>query len=436
MFTVDYNFISKGGIMIHLIGIGNDKGNITLNAFKAIKDSDIIINYDNIDLSFFDSEIKDKELISAIDLINGMEFEDDSIEEESIALDDESDLDDSLEVEAADLKENSIDEESTADDFEKDNSNFKRDPLFERILQENYVIEMAVSKSIEGKEVALIVSDEPSILGLSNRFLQIKSKYKNVKYRIYPGISSINNAASFIGAPLADFAVIDLTNPIIPFSETEDKIKKILDANLVLVIKNPVDDKREDGREAFERLKEIVCEFNEKLLTTTVFGNGAYSIKEFKHIIHDEIDMDKDTVIFIGNRFSYCLDGRMVTSSDYMVEPDLISWSRDFFEKYLNGESPQGIDLDCDYLPCHKELEACDFCYCPFYPCADGVTGGEWMKDKEVWSCLHCIWIHQEDACKAIREGLDEILENVDDLREKHIELLKLRRECLLKTLK
>ena len=42
MFTVDYNFISKGGIMIHLIGIGNDKGNITLNAFKAIKDSDIL----------------------------------------------------------------------------------------------------------------------------------------------------------------------------------------------------------------------------------------------------------------------------------------------------------------------------------------------------------------------------------------------------------
>ena len=126
----------------------------------------------------------------------------------------------------------------------------------------------------------------------------------------------------------------------------------------------------------------------------------------------------------------------MVCSSDYIVETQLISWSIEFFEKYLNGEVPRGLDLDCDYLPCHKKLEACDFCYCPFYPCADGVTGGEWIKDKDVWSCLHCDWIHKEEPCVAIREELDDILKDIDDLKDKHIELLKLRRRCLLKTLK
>ena len=126
----------------------------------------------------------------------------------------------------------------------------------------------------------------------------------------------------------------------------------------------------------------------------------------------------------------------MVTSCDYIVKPKFISQNMDFFERYLKDETPKGIDHDCDYLPCHKKLESCDFCYCPFYPCADGLTGGEWIKGKNVWSCQHCDWIHLEEPCKAIREGLDDILKEPNDLKKKHIELLKLRRECLLKTLK
>ena len=160
--------------MIHLIGIGNDKGNITLNAFKAIKGADIIINHDNVDLTFFDSEIKDKEIISAIDLINGIDLE----------LEEDSSID--------------FDEES----------NFS---LLERYIHENYIIDLAISKSLESKEVVLIVSDDPNILGLANRFLQIKSKYGDIKYKIYPGVSSLSQSASYIGAPLEDFAYIDLT---------------------------------------------------------------------------------------------------------------------------------------------------------------------------------------------------------------------------------
>lgn len=383
--------------MIHLIGIGNDKGNITLNAFKAIKGADIIINHDNVDLTFFDSEIKDKEIISAIDLINGIDLE----------LDEDSSID--------------LDEES----------NFS---LLERYIHENYIIDLAISKSLESKEVVLIVSDDPNILGLANRFLQIKSKYDDIKYKIYPGVSYLSQSASYIGAPLEDFAFIDLTKPIMPLSELELKVKNILEANLILVIKNPVDDKREDGREAYEKLKEIVKEFNSKLLTAIVIGDDDYSIDDFEDI--DDGRIDKDSIIFIGNKLSHRLDGSFISSSDYIIEHDPLEWSIDFFEKYLRDESPKGLDYDCDYLPCHKELEACDFCYCPFYPCADAVTGGYWIKGKEVWSCQNCDWIHKEEPCKAIREGLDDILENIDDLKEKHIELLRLRRKCLLKTFK
>ena len=49
--------------MINLINIGYDIGELTINAFNAIIESDIIINYDNIDLTDLDTYIKDKEVI-------------------------------------------------------------------------------------------------------------------------------------------------------------------------------------------------------------------------------------------------------------------------------------------------------------------------------------------------------------------------------------
>ena len=429
-------------MMINLIGIGNDKGNITLNAFKAIKEADVIINYNDIDLSFFDSEIKDKEIISAIDLINDIDLEDDIDLNDDVVEDIDSDEDLDSEIDSDDSESNIDSDEDLDSEIDSDDSgsdidledDLKSNPLLERIIQENFIIELAISKSLESKQVALIVSDDPNILGLSNRFLQIKSKYSDVKYKIYPGVSSISQSASLVGAPLGDFAIMNLSNPITSLSEIEDKVKHILDANLVLVIKNPIDDKREDGREAYYLLKEIINEYNDELLTAIVFDNFNYSIEEFRDI--DDDDIDEKSILFIGNKLSYLLEESMVTSSDYIVETKLISWSIEFFERYLNGEVPRGLDYDCDFLPCHVNLEACDFCYCPFYPCADGVTGGEWIKDRDVWSCQHCDWIHLEEPCVTIREGLDDILKEIDDLKDKHIELLKLRRKCLLKTLK
>ena len=49
--------------MINLINIGFDIGDLTINAFNAIIESDVIINYDNMDLTDLDSYVNDKEII-------------------------------------------------------------------------------------------------------------------------------------------------------------------------------------------------------------------------------------------------------------------------------------------------------------------------------------------------------------------------------------
>ena len=379
-------------MIINLINMGSDIGNITINAFNAIIESDIIVNYDNIDLTDLDTYMKDKEIIK---VMNHSEEDDETTT-------------------------NELDEpESIGED------------IYSKLNESYSMIELAISKSSD-KNVSIICSNQKSIFAISNLLIQISSKYNGTELKIYPAVSPIDYSSAVLGAPFNDFVAIDLNSTIVSENELKNKIKFALENDFVLFIHNLIDEESKNAN--FNRLKEIVNDFNEELLTGIVNDGYRYEISKFKDI--NEESIKENSTIVIGNKLTYELEDYMITSCDYIVKPKFISHNIDFFERYLKDETPKGLDYDCEYLPCHKTLEACDFCYCPFYPCADGITGGEWIKDKDVWSCQNCDWIHLEEPCKAIREGLEEILKDKDDLKSKHIELLKLRRECLLKTLK
>ena len=79
---------------------------------------------------------------------------------------------------------------------------------------------------------------------------------------------------------------------------------------------------------------------------------------------------------------------------------------------------------ECDYYPCHFEGNDCTFCFCPFYPCLEGSTGGKYVTSKrtgkEVWSCKKCVWIHDKAVAKSIQTRIDEIPK---DDRKKLLEL-------------
>lgn len=60
-----------------------------------------------------------------------------------------------------------------------------------------------------------------------------------------------------------------------------------------------------------------------------------------------------------------------------------------------------GVNKSCSYFPCHKGLENCTFCYCPFYPCLDR-NFGRYLYSKKlkksIWSCQDCNWIHKRET--------------------------------------
>ena len=51
----------------------------------------------------------------------------------------------------------------------------------------------------------------------------------------------------------------------------------------------------------------------------------------------------------------------------------------------------------CKYYPCHKNLEDCTFCNCPFYACGNKRRGKYItnVEGKLIWDCSKCTWINE-----------------------------------------
>lgn len=291
-------------------------------------------------------------------------------------------------------------------------------------------VELAIQKSLEGKEVALISSGDPGIFGMANVFFQLIGKYSGIQYEVVPGVTAANYGASLLGAPLHDFAVISLSDILTPLSEIKRKIEHAALGDMVIALYNPLSKTRKKPfRESLKILLKTINPSTPVGIVRSSFQPPQIIITTLEELHEGQIDMS--TIIIIGNSTTYVEEGRMITPRGYVVRKPIHSLSREFYEKFLEGEIVEGPNRSCDYYPCHHHPQNCTFCYCPFYPCGDGSTGGRWIKDKGVWSCQDCEWIHQDATVNCIMKKLPDILEKVDDLKKKKKELLKLRRECI-----
>lgn len=299
--------------------------------------------------------------------------------------------------------------------------------------QELLRAEIAVRESRAGKKVVLISSGDPGIFGMANVLFQLVGKYEAMEVEVVPGVSAVNFAASLLGAPLHDFAVISLSDLLTPLSEIKCKIKKACEGDFVIAFYNPLSKTRKKPfAEAIQILQDERKPSTPVGLVKGKDGGADIKITSLEDLPSEEVDMS--TTIIVGNSMSYVEEGWMVTPRGYMVPYSLHPLAVDFYEKYLAGEGVEGPNLGCEYYPCHYHPQNCTFCYCPFYPCGDPSTGGRWIKEKGVWSCEGCTWIHEDETVECIEGQLPSIVQNIDDLKKKRKELLKLRRECIRHT--
>ena len=293
--------------------------------------------------------------------------------------------------------------------------------------------ELAIERSLDGQTVSLISSGDPGVFGMANVLYQIVSKYENVEIKVYPGVSALNYASSYLGAPLHDFAAISLSNILTPLSEIEKKLRYALESNLIVAIYNPISKTR---KEPFRRFKQCVLEIKGENaligIIDSTYEPPKPTIVELKDLTEDIVNMS--CTLIVGNDLTYVQDNKLITPRGYVIRSKIHPLSQNHYEKFIKGEIAHGPNMECEFYPCHFDGQYCDLCYCPFYPCGDSSTGGEWIKGKDIWNCKDCNWLHTKEAVECLREPLENIIEDVEDLKTKKKSLLKLRRACLLKT--
>lgn len=293
--------------------------------------------------------------------------------------------------------------------------------------------ELAIDYSKKGYHVAVISSGDPGVYGMANVIHQVRGKYSDVDVEVIPGVTAVNYSAALLGAPLHDFAVISLSDILTPLSEIKRKVRAAAAADFIIAFYNPRSKRRTKPlNEALKILRRIRNLQTPVGIVKTSDNGSEVRIVSLGELIEEEVDMN--TTLLVGNTFTYVDDGKMVTPRGYVLPHSTHPLAEEFYQNYLAGEGNKGPNLGCEYYPCHQHPQNCTFCYCPFYPCGDPSTGGHWIKEKKVWSCDQCTWIHQDNTVQCIEGKLPSIMEKVEDLEDKKKELLKLRRECIYHT--
>lgn len=290
--------------------------------------------------------------------------------------------------------------------------------------------ELAIEYSKKGYQVVVISSGDPGVYGMANVIYQIRGKYSGVEVEVIPGVTAVNYSAALLGSPLHDFAVISLSDILTPLSEIKRKITAAAEADFIISFYNPRSKRRtEPLNEALKILRNIKSPKTPVGIVKTNEKGSEVRIVSLHELNEEDVDMN--TTLLVGNTFTYVDGGKMVTPRGYVIPYSTHPLAEEFYQKYLAGEGNNGSNTACEYYPCHNHPQNCTFCYCPFYPCGDPSTGGHWIKEKQVWSCEGCTWIHQDDTVECIEGKLPQLLEKVEDLQDKKKELLKLRRECV-----
>lgn len=164
----------------------------------------------------------------------------------------------------------------------------------------------AVELAEEGKEVALVSSGDAGVYGMAGLAIETTAKRNSkIHIEIIPGVSAANSASALLGAPLMlDYAVISLSNLLVPLEQIEKRLRATLSADMVLAIYNP---KSKSRTEPFELLCKLLKEYRQEttpvgIATAIGLPDEHTQITTVKDLHNAEVTMQ--STVIIGNSTS------------------------------------------------------------------------------------------------------------------------------------
>ena len=176
---------------------------------------------------------------------------------------------------------------------------------------------MAIDCALAGKTVAMISSGDAGVYGMAGLIYEL-AEGKDLQIEVVPGVTAALSGGAVLGAPLThDFAVISLSDALTPWEKIEKHLACAAEADLAIAIYNPASHRRPDF---LKRACEILLRHISPETVCGLVKNIGREGEEYKVMTLSELEntpVDMFTTVFIGNRQTKLVDGKMVTPRGY-----------------------------------------------------------------------------------------------------------------------
>lgn len=171
------------------------------------------------------------------------------------------------------------------------------------------------------KNIVLVSGGDAGIYGMAGLVLEvIGDTHSASKLEIIPGITAASASADLLGAPLSnDFAVISLSDLLVPWSEIEAKLEGLAKLDIAVVIYNP---RSKTRKVQLEKAYELFMRFRDGKTTVGIVRNAEREGCEIAMCTLVDLPdyyqgIDMSTTVIIGCSRTENLGGRMVTRRGY-----------------------------------------------------------------------------------------------------------------------
>jgi len=182
---------------------------------------------------------------------------------------------------------------------------------------------MAVERTLEGKNVAMVCSGDSGVYGMASLIYEVAQEFEPVEIEIIPGITAACGGGAVLGAPLNhDFALISLSDLLTPWELIEKRLTIAAEADFVLCLYNPSSHARPDHlKQASDILLKVkspdtICGWVRNI------GREGQESKTMTLSALREETVDMFTTVFIGSSRTKLISGKMVTPRGYLTRKD------------------------------------------------------------------------------------------------------------------
>lgn len=180
---------------------------------------------------------------------------------------------------------------------------------------------LAVEKTMEGNDVAMVSSGDSGIYGMAGIVLQIvEEMHADIKVEVVPGVTAASAAAAVLGAPLMhDLTIISLSDLMTPLEQIMKRVECAAMGDFVVCLYNPKSKKRTDY---IYQAADIMMKYQKPETPVGIVRNACrdgqtMTLTTLGTIREAEIDMF--SIVIVGNSQTYIKEGKMITPRGYTV---------------------------------------------------------------------------------------------------------------------